>query len=256
MTTRRRRKWGSGPSAPALIAWVGGTGIGADRVASDAWSGVPASAAPSSYGRAPLFGRARGFAAGTLLACGSVLAVTVHAADSSSQLPESAHPGLVTASPDAGPGGYGAKPLTVAALSAAVPAATSAQAFAGTGTGAVHRNRPIAFGVAGESSSEGAETVPLARPDSGDGQGTKSGPVKDAVEAPARSAVAGAVGRLAAPADKVVSPVPSFGGQAVSTASDVVALTEEVLVPLGHLVAPVGEGTQPAMTMLSRPSYS
>lgn len=224
MTTRRRRKWGSGPSAPALIAWVGGTGISADPVAGSAWLGGPPGVASSSHGRVPLAGRVRGIAAGTLLACGSVLAVSVHAADSSSELPDSAHSGSVTVGPGVVSGGYAATPLAVAALSAAAPAVTSDQVFAGTvaGTGTVHRNRPITVGVAGEPAPKEGLPVPLALPGSEAGQHPDSGPIEDAVapSAPAPSAGADAVGHLAAPAGQVADPVSSFIGQAASTALD------------------------------------
>src|SRR5919202_6517649 len=84
MTARRRRKSGSGPSATALIAWVGGPRT---RMADDA--STPASTTSRAAGdrliggRAILFGRACGLAAGTLLACGSVLAGATHVGDGS-----------------------------------------------------------------------------------------------------------------------------------------------------------------------------
>ncbi|MGH3927876.1 MAG: hypothetical protein ACRDTT_34280, partial [Pseudonocardiaceae bacterium] len=67
--------------------------------------------------------------------------------NSSSDVPETAHPGFVTVGPGDVSGGYGAKPLAVTALSATAPAATSGQMFASTGTGSVHRNSPITFGA-------------------------------------------------------------------------------------------------------------
>jgi hypothetical protein len=80
MTARRRRKPGSGPSASALIAWVGGsqagiaTHVGAPVSAiSDVSAGEDASAGGAAGGRAILLGRACGLTAGTLLAFGSVL---------------------------------------------------------------------------------------------------------------------------------------------------------------------------------------
>src|SRR5256885_2477486 len=84
MTARRRRKSGSGPSATALIAWVGGARTGpTDNVG----TAVPVTGSVPEErvvgGRAILFGRACGIAAGTLLACGSVLAGATHAGDGS-----------------------------------------------------------------------------------------------------------------------------------------------------------------------------
>lgn len=216
MTTRHHRKSGSGPSALALIAWVKSTEGGSDRLASNVWSGVPHLAAQSADSRTLLVGRARGFAAATLLACGSVLAVAGHAADSSSRPLQSLHPGLVTTGPGEVSGGYAARRLAVAVLSTPVfstaglatagPAATSAQVFAATVPRPVHRNPPLAVGEAGEPPSKAYLPVPLALPDAaGPGQ---SSPIEDE----------------AAPA-------------------------EEVLARLEHLVTPVAEGTQPAMTM-------
>ena len=84
MTARRRRKSGSGPSATALIAWVGGaqTGVGASPSASVSMiDSGPSARVPS--GRAILVGRACGLAAGTLLASGSVLASATGVGDGS-----------------------------------------------------------------------------------------------------------------------------------------------------------------------------
>jgi hypothetical protein len=84
MTARRRRKSGSGPSATALIAWVGGarTGMVAPEVTPGSVASSlpirPMSGSPMSGSRALLVGRACGLAAGTLLACGSVLVGATH----------------------------------------------------------------------------------------------------------------------------------------------------------------------------------
>lgn len=89
MTARRRRKSGSGPSATALIAWVGGarTGIGAPQAApGSVISSLPISQMSGSQisgSRALLVGRACGLAAGTLLACGSVLVGATHVGEGS-----------------------------------------------------------------------------------------------------------------------------------------------------------------------------
>jgi hypothetical protein len=84
MTARRRRKSGSGPSATALIAWVGGdrTDLGAPALApGSVVSGLPINQVSGS--RALLIGRACGLAAGTLLACGSVLVGATHVGEGS-----------------------------------------------------------------------------------------------------------------------------------------------------------------------------
>ena len=84
MTARRRRKSGSGPSATALIAWVGGARTGlTDYVATPVPITDSAPGERVAGGRAILFGRACGLAAGTLLACGSVLAGATHVGDGS-----------------------------------------------------------------------------------------------------------------------------------------------------------------------------
>lgn len=235
MTTRRRRKSGSGPSALALIAWVGGTADGSERLAGNHWPGVPPVAPSSSGSRAFFAGRARGIAAGTLLACGSVLAVTGHAADISSQPPESLHPGLVTAGPNAGSGGYAVTSLAVNVvptaaipadvISAAAPEVASAQVFAGSGTQSVHRNSPVAFGVVDEPASAADLPVPITLPGTGRGQPAGSGLIEDAT-----------------------------GG--IEDAQGGLVSAGDVLERLDHLVAPVEEGTQPAMTMLSALSHS
>ena len=85
MTARRRRKSGSGPSATALIAWVG-----ARQAAISAPMGAPVAViqgggqtARMARSRAVLVGRACGVAAGTLLACGSVLVSATHTGEGS-----------------------------------------------------------------------------------------------------------------------------------------------------------------------------
>jgi hypothetical protein len=84
MTARRRRKSGSGPSATALIAWVGGVRPGVtDGDATPVSVTGSASTGRTVGSRAILVGRACGLAAGTLLACGSVLVGATHAGDGS-----------------------------------------------------------------------------------------------------------------------------------------------------------------------------
>lgn len=82
MTARRRRKSGSGPSATALIAWVGGPRTALNDPAATPVPVVGSEAEDRiAGGRAILFGRACGLAAGTLLACGSVLVGATHVGD-------------------------------------------------------------------------------------------------------------------------------------------------------------------------------
>ncbi|MGH3771470.1 MAG: hypothetical protein ACRDRW_08760 [Pseudonocardiaceae bacterium] len=84
MTARRRRKSGSGPAATALIAWVAGAQASVGEFASAPVSVIDTgSCGRVPSGRAVLLGRACGLAAGTLLACGSVLAGAMHVGDGS-----------------------------------------------------------------------------------------------------------------------------------------------------------------------------
>lgn len=158
MTARRRRNSGSGPSATALIAWVGGAQTAAGAPAGTTVSGLHAwSSSRMPGGRAIFVGRAFGLAAGTVLACGSVLASAAHVDDGSltargAPLPSHtpAGPGAVSGAPD----GYGG--TASAARVPAAPVAVSAQAFARTGPASpprparVHRNNPVALDVPAE----------------------------------------------------------------------------------------------------------
>lgn len=152
MTARRRRKSGSGPSATALIAWVGGA-----RTSISVPAGAPvpeAGGAPTDRlvgSRAIFLGRACGLAAGTLLACGSVLAGATHVGDGSLTGNGAPLPNPTLAAPDAAvdvPAPYPAQSPTEPASTA--PDLVSAQAVAGQSLpvhsqfGRVRRNTPIA----------------------------------------------------------------------------------------------------------------
>lgn len=256
MTARRRRKSGSGPSATALIAWVGGTGVGTDHEGSAAYSGIPApSAAAAIDSRPPLAGRARGLAVGTLLACGSVLAVAVHAADSSG--PQEPGPsGLFTAGPGAASGGYSATPRALS--SAAAPAITSAQSVARTDVRpeSVHRNAPQSVDVPRAAPSEPERPAPLVMPGA-DRPSSEGDPVRRAV-APVADPVAQAPKTVVAAAEEVITskdqastPTSPLVQQVVPAAQDAVSPVGDVLTSVGDVVAPLQEGAQPAMAMLS-----
>jgi hypothetical protein len=155
MTARRRRKTGSGPSATALIAWVGGR-----QVVAGASSGVHAwSSGRSPAGRAILVGRACGLAAGTVLACGSLLAGAVNVGEGSLTRESAPLPSYTPVGPDAGssPDGYGGQAPADHAVAA--PDAVSTQALAPTDSalrqrsGRVHRNKPVSFAMPAEHSS-------------------------------------------------------------------------------------------------------
>ncbi|MGH3904417.1 MAG: hypothetical protein ACRDTE_09540 [Pseudonocardiaceae bacterium] len=257
MTARRRRKPGSGPPATALIAWVGGAGVGTDHQDNAAYPGIPApSAAAAIDGCPPLVGRARGLAVGTLLACGSVLAVAVHAADSSGpQEPSSS--GLFTAGPGAVSGGYSATPRPVS--SAAAPAVTSAQSVARTDVrpGVVHRNAPQSVDVPRAAPIEPQRPAPLAMPGADRGPSPERDPVRRAV-APvadpvtqAPKTVVAAAEEMITPRDRTSTPTSPLVQQVVPAAQDVVSPVGDVLTSVGDVVAPLQEGAQPAMAMLS-----
>jgi hypothetical protein len=204
--------------------------------------------------------RARGLAAGTLLACGSVLAITVHATDSSAPR-DSATSGLVTIGPGATSGGDGATSLASRRTTAA-PAATSAQAFTGTPLRSqpVHRNVPLAVPVPGAAQPEAELPAPLALPVPDRGQLEQNGPLERAVlsQAPvpdAAGAAAGQADKLVAPADQALTPATPVAAPATAPVHEVVAPVGEVLESVGEVVAPLEAAVQPvahpAATMLS-----
>jgi hypothetical protein len=151
MTARRRRKSGSGPSATALIAWVGGARP--DVTDGDATPTSVAGSAPTARtvgGRAILLGRACGLAAGTLLACGSVLVGATHAGDGSLATdtapllnPLPAEPGATVETPGdfetetpSEPGPAAPEPVRAQAVAAQSP-------VVGPRSGRVRRNAPV-----------------------------------------------------------------------------------------------------------------
>jgi hypothetical protein len=157
MTARRRRKTGSGPSATALIAWVSGRQVVAGAPAGAGVSGVHAwSSSRNPAGRAILMGRACGLAAGTMLACGSVLVGAVNVGEGSLTGESAPLPSYAPVGPDAGssPGGYGEQ--APADHTVAAPDTVSTQALAPTGlalrqqSGPVHRNKPVSFAMPAE----------------------------------------------------------------------------------------------------------
>ncbi|MGH3793323.1 MAG: hypothetical protein ACRDSP_00385 [Pseudonocardiaceae bacterium] len=229
---------------------MGGTGFEADRLADVASSGVHASA-PAPDGRPLLAGRARGVVAGTLLACGSVLAVAVHAADNSSAPPDSIHPGFVTVSPDAVPGGNVVTSLAVADRVTDAPAVTRTQAFTGTAIPSqpVHRNAPLAVDVPATRSATVDHQAPAAPAGADRGHTPQSGPLQRALDGPAPPPVSHVVDQVSAPADQVLNPVAPLAEHVVPPVQRVTAPVGKVLAELVAL--PQGEATQPAMTMLS-----
>ena len=268
MTARRRRKSGSGPSATALIAWVGGTGFGTDHEGRAVAPGLTTSFTESfadgpAHGRPPFVGKARGLAAGTLLACGSVLAVAVHAADSSGPH-KAASPGLVTAEPGVVSGGFAAPPAPPS--SAAPPAVTSAQSFTGTQIrpGSVLRNVPRFVDAHRAAAVLPRRPAPLSMPGAETGQqapepdsvGRTIAPVTEPVVQAPKTAV-GAVGEMIAPQGRGIASAPGLnrltspGSLVEQLVPAAQAPLDDVLAPLEDVVVPLQEGAQPAMTMLS-----
>ena len=194
---------GSGPSAAALIAWVGGrqlTAAGAGMSGVHAWS-----AGRSPVSRAIRVGWACGLAAGAVLAGGSMLAGVANVGESPLAR-ESASPSSTPVGPDAGssPGGY--REQSSADHAAAAPDAVSTQALASTDSarrqwsGRVHRNKPVSFAMPAEHGSlpptaqQSRDSSPPAAGQAATGPFAPMKPVLD----PAASGVA-RVGEVLAP---------------------------------------------------------
>jgi hypothetical protein len=153
MTARRRRKPGSGPSASALIAWVGGSQAGiATHVGAPVSAIGDASAGGTAGGRAILLGRACGLTAGTLLAFGSVLVGATNVGEG----PLAGAPVLnpLPAVPDAAADiPVESRADAPAESTSAAPEQVRAQAVTETSKplhpplGQVHRNSPASVGV-------------------------------------------------------------------------------------------------------------
>jgi hypothetical protein len=226
-----------------LIAWVKAAGNEADRVGDPLSSGShPTSAISAADGR-PLTDRVRGLAAGTLLACGSVLAVAVQAADSTSGHPESDHPGAVNVGPGGGSGGEPAPSLALARETAVAPVTTTAQAFTGTAIPAqpVRRNAPLAVHMPSVAPVESGGHASLAPAGTEHDQAPQTGgPLGRALTAPAPGPVATTVDQVIAPVDQVLTP-------ADLVVAPVASLVEHVAAPVNQVTAPVGKVLAPAI---------
>jgi hypothetical protein len=250
MTARRRRKSGSGPSATALIAWVGGAPRAAGAPAGTTVSGAHAwSSRRMSGGRAILAGRAFGLAAGTVLACGSVLASAVHVGDGAPTGEGAFLPSLTPAAPSSGAGTPDGSGRTAPAeRTSAAPAPVSAQAFARTSLALrpqparIHRNNPVSLDVPAEDGAAPRTAQSPWRspaPPADDASPDPMAPVN-----PVLDPAASGVGRVA-PVGEVLEPAAPHDEQSASPGSQaVVPLLKEATRPA------VKEATQPAMTML------
>jgi hypothetical protein len=278
MTARRRRKSGSGPSATALIAWVGGT-----RTGPTDYPGTPVSvgSAPEERvagGRAILFGRACGLAAGTLLACGSVLVGATHvgdgslATDSASLLsPTPTTPGTTAGAPaevradTAGVDPAPAAPDPVRAQTVADPSPVVAPRL-----GRVRRNTPVSVEVPSEVTQH---------PDTAQQPGNASRSAPDRAPAPAVEPISPVLD----PATRGVGQVTPVGGILAPTNPNAdradhqfskplngrasrrdednplgaVETVNQVVAPVGNAIQPVTRqpliqpATRPAMAMLT-----
>ncbi|MGH4011508.1 MAG: hypothetical protein ACRDTH_25645 [Pseudonocardiaceae bacterium] len=250
MTARRRRKLGSGPSATALIAWVGGAQTATGTPPGTAVSGVHAwSSSRLPGGRAIFVGRALGLAAGTVLACGSVLASAVNVGDGSLTREGAALPSHTPAGPAAvsgTPDGYGA--TASAERVPAAPVAVSAQAFARTSSASparpvrVHRNTPVSVDVPAEQSpAPDTAQQPPWRSSAPPADHAPAGPI--APVSPVLDPAASGVGRVA-PVDGVLEPAARRDERPAPSSLQAAVVATQAVAPL------VEEATQPAMTML------
>jgi hypothetical protein len=267
MTARRRRKSGSGPSATALIAWVGArqTALGAPMSApGSVIHGGHTPRTPRS--RAVLVGRACGVAAGTLLACGSVLASATHMggegslAGNSAPLPHRTPVALGAGNPD----GYRAD--APADRSPAAPELVSAQAADENShalhpkLGQVRRNNPVSVNTpaqpsrqstspaAGHAPSAIAPVAPMLDPAT---KGVRRVAPVGGVLTPANPSgeQAGSVRDEPAPSPRAEQTPPSASDPVTS---DAVASVRQVVRPVSSAVQPAVEpATQPAMAMLT-----
>jgi hypothetical protein len=242
MTARRRRKSGSGPSATALIAWVGGAQTAAGAPTGTAVSrGHAWSSSRMPGGRAILVGRAFGLAAGTVLACGSVLASAVQVGDGSLTgegafllSPTPAAPGAGSSTPDGSGGAASAE------RASAAPDPVSAQAFAQTRPvlrpqpARVHRNNPVSLDAQAE---DGAAPHTAQSPWRSPAPPADDAPTSPMVPVnPVLDPATSGVGRVA-PVGEVLEPAALRDEQPASASIQAVE-------PL------IEEMTQPAMTML------
>jgi len=281
MTARRRRKSGSGPSAAALIAWVGGGQASVGEPASAPVSVIGGgSSGQVPGGRAILLGRACGLAAGTLLACGSVLAGATHVGDGSlagagaSLLNHTpAVPGADAGTPDGYRGNAPAGRLSAA------PDLVSAQTVADTSPaphlrlGRVRRNNPVSLDMPAEPSrNSGTAQQPWSSSPPPTGH-APSGPI--APVGPVLDPAAKRVGRIS-PVGGVLVPThlreeragsphdrqdgSLRHGPAASPRDEQISLSaSKAVAPVKQVVAPVHNAlhraippaTQPAMAMLT-----
>jgi hypothetical protein len=283
MTARRRRKSGSGPSATALIAWVGGAQVGCAT-----HDGAPismidgASADRVAGGRAILLGRACGLTAGTLLAFGSVLIGATNVGDGPlankgapllNPLP--AVPNATVDAPAEDRVDALAEPLY------AVPDQVSAQAVAGPARALhprieqVRRNTPKSLGVPAEEPSTDAGTAqqmetPPPQAQSHTPSGSITGPVNPGPVNPVLDPATQGVGQVLAPNNSSKQPpeqATGFSrearlpkprdGRASRTRHGPVETVKQVVAPVNEVIQPTTQtvikpAVQPAIQPVSQ----
>ncbi|MGH3983165.1 MAG: hypothetical protein ACRDST_10895 [Pseudonocardiaceae bacterium] len=199
-------------------------------------------------GRAVLIGRACGLAAGTVLACGSVLASAVHVGDGSLAGEDASLPSYIPPGPAAqsgAPVGY----LGMAAQRPpAAPDAVSAQAVVRTTPelrrqpARVHRNNPMSITAPAERGTATSPTTQAPwRSPAPSADPAPSGPI--APVNPVLDPAASGVGRVA--------PVAGVLQPGVKRDEQPAPASTQAVVPGTRAAAPLlKEATQPAMTML------
>ncbi|MGH3871233.1 MAG: hypothetical protein ACRDSR_06880 [Pseudonocardiaceae bacterium] len=236
MTARRRRKVGSGPSATALIAWVGGAQAAAGVSGAPVWS---------SGRHAVLVGRALGLAAGTVLACGSVLASAVQVGDGSPTGDSAALPSYppVTPGPVLGAVDEYGESAAAARMSAA-PVAVSPQAFVqkAPATSArparVYRNKPVSVDASAETGAPPRTGQPPWHSSAPPADHPPAGPITPVN--PVLDPAAAGVDRVT-PVGEVLEPPAAREKRSSGTAA---------AVPVQEVVPVVEDATRPAMAML------
>ena len=215
MTARRRRKMGSGPSATALIAWVGAEqpSVGAPVSMIDVIDSASCARLPG--GRTILLGRACGLAAGTVLACGSVLAGATHVGEDSLVGDSASLLSHTPAPPSAGTSERHL-PHAPAGRTSAAPVMVSAQVVAGRSPapysrlGRVRRNTPVSVDMptdvptqASPHSGAGQQPWVSSSPPAGHAASGPIAPVRPVLDPAAER-----VGRVV-PVEGVLAPVNS-----------------------------------------------
>lgn len=191
-----------------------------------------------------------------------MLAVAVHAADSSSGPGTRAAPESVAVSPDSEPGGSGEASLAVAASASLAPAVTRSQALSGFQhpPRVIARNAPVGVPVPAATRVTPSTQPGPGEPDGGAEPHRPGGPLQRAAAplAPVAGAAEGVVHGVVAPATHALTPPAETRAaeprsESVSVANHA-APGEKVADPeTSSEEGSPAEGSQPAMAMLAPP---